>query len=99
MIIVGGENVFAAEVEAAVMLLDAVRECAVIGVPATGVRESLGELIKLFVVREPGAALTETDIRRHCHRTLPSYKLPHLIQFLDALPRNPSGKVVKAELH
>lgn len=98
MIIVGGENVFASEVEAAVMLLDDVKECAVIGIPATGIRESLGELIKLFVVKENGAKITETDIRRHCHKTLPSYKLPHIIQFLDALPRNPSGKVVKTEL-
>ncbi len=99
MIIVGGENVFASEVEAAVMLLDDVKECAVIGVPATGIRESLGELIKLFVVKEDGSTLTETAVRRHCFKTLPSYKIPHIIQFIDALPRNPSGKVVKTELH
>ncbi|MBP5639299.1 MAG: AMP-binding protein [Victivallales bacterium] len=99
MIIVGGENVFASEVEAAVMLLDDVKECSVIGVPATGIRESLGELIKLFVVKEDGSTLTEATVRRHCFKTLPSYKIPHIIQFIDALPRNPSGKVVKTELH
>ncbi|MBT3289317.1 MAG: AMP-binding protein [Victivallales bacterium] len=98
MIIVGGENVYASEVEAAIMGLDEVRETAVKGMPATGIRESLGEMIRAFVVPEPGVELTETDIRRHCHRVLPSYKIPHVIEFLDALPRNPSGKVVKADL-
>ncbi|MDD4097133.1 MAG: AMP-binding protein [Lentisphaeria bacterium] len=98
MIIVGGENVFAAEVEAAIMLLADVKEVAVKGIPATGVRESLGELIKAYVVPEPGATLTEADLRRHCHKSLPSYKIPHVVQFLDALPRNPAGKVVKTDL-
>ena len=98
MIIVGGENVFAAEVEAAIMLLDSVKEVAVKGVPATGIRESLGELIKAYVVPEPGVKLTEADIRRHCFKTLPSYKIPHIVQFLDALPRNPAGKIQKNQL-
>ncbi|NLE55552.1 MAG: long-chain fatty acid--CoA ligase, partial [Lentisphaerae bacterium] len=98
MIIVGGENVFAAEVEAALMLLDKVKEAAVKGIPATGVRESLGELIKAYVVAEPDSGLTEVDLRRHCHKVLPSYKIPHVITFIDALPRNPAGKVVKNEL-
>ena len=75
-----------------------VREAAVKGVPATGVRESLGELIKAYVVAEPGAELSERDVRKHCHARLPSYKLPHIIEFLEELPRNPSGKVVKTEL-
>ncbi len=98
MIIVGGENVFAAEVEAALMLMDSIREAAVIGIPATGVRESLGEMIKAFVVPEAGVKLTEMEIRKHCRKTLPSYKIPHVIVFMDALPRNPSGKILKAEL-
>jgi len=98
MIIVGGENVFASEVEAAIMLLDDVREAAVKGIPATGVRESLGEMIKAFIVLENGAKLTEADIRRHCRKQLPSYKIPHAIQFMEALPRNPSGKIMKSEL-
>lgn len=98
MIIVGGENVFAAEVEAALMLLDNVKEVAVKGIVATGVRESLGELIKAYVVAEPGSGLSEVDLRRHCHKVLPSYKIPHVITFMDALPRNPAGKVMKNEL-
>ncbi len=98
MIIVGGENVFAAEVEAALMLCESVKEAAVIGIPATGVRESLGEMIKAFIVPESGVKLTEAEIRKHCRKTLPSYKIPHIIVFMDKLPRNPSGKIVKAEL-
>lgn len=94
MIIVGGENVFAAEVEAVILELDGVRETAVKGVPATGVRASLGELIKAFVVPATPDALTETDVRRHCHKRLPSYKIPHLIQLLPELPRNAAGKVL-----
>jgi len=97
MIIVGGENVFAAEVEAALMGYEGIKEAAVKGVEATGVRESLGELIKAYVVPAE-AGLTERDVRRHCHSVLPSYKIPHIIAFMDCLPRNPTGKVVKALL-
>jgi len=97
MIIVGGENVFAAEVEAALMNYEKVKEAAVKGIPATGIRESLGELIKAYVVPDD-SSLTETEIRRHCHKVLPSYKIPHVIEFMKALPRNPAGKVVKDQL-
>jgi fatty-acyl-CoA synthase len=97
MIIVGGENVFASEVEAALLAHEGIREAAVKGVEATGIRESLGELIKAYIVAaEPG--LNEREVRRHCHAVLPSYKIPHIIRFMDALPRNPSGKVVKRML-
>ena len=97
MIIVGGENVYAAEVEAVIMLHDKVREAAVRGVKATGIRASLGELIKAYVVRRD-PSLTEAEVRKHCFSRLPSYKIPHMVEFLDELPRNPAGKVVKAEL-
>ena len=97
MIIVGGENVYAAEVEAVIMLHDKVREAAVKGVPATGIRASLGELIKAYVVRRD-PSLTDVEVRKHCFSRLPSYKIPHLVVFLDELPRNPAGKVVKADL-
>jgi fatty-acyl-CoA synthase len=97
MIIVGGENVYAAEVEAALTAHELVRDAAVKGVPATGVRQALGEMIKAFVV-PASPSLTEQDVRRHCVHALPSYKVPHIIVFLDRLPRNPSGKVVKDQL-
>lgn len=97
MIIVGGENVFAAEVEAVLTELPGLREAAVLGIPATGVRASLGELIKAYVVADTDT-LTETDIRRHCHHRLPSFKLPHIVQFIDSLPRNAAGKIRKTDL-
>jgi acyl-CoA synthetase (AMP-forming)/AMP-acid ligase II/lysophospholipase L1-like esterase len=97
MIIVGGENVYAAEVEAVLMTHAGVREAAVKGTPATGVRESLGELIRAYVVTD-GAELKAQELRRHCNKRLASYQVPHEVVFLERLPRNPAGKVVKAEL-
>ena len=97
MIIVGGENVYAVEVEAVLMSHDGVHEAAVKGEPATGVAAFLGERVKAYVVRRDDS-VTERDLREHCTRRLPSYKVPHRIVFMDVLPRNPAGKVVKAEL-
>jgi len=97
MIIVGGENVFAVEVEAVLAAHPRVREAAVKGVPATGIRAHLGELITAYIV-PADPALTERDLRRHCYEQLPSYKVPTFITFLDRLPRNPAGKVVKDAL-
>jgi acyl-CoA synthetase (AMP-forming)/AMP-acid ligase II len=97
MIIVGGENVFAAEVEAVLAAHPKVRDAAVKGVPATGVRAALGELIKAFIV-PADPALTERELKQHCYDHLPSYKVPTYIVFRDSLPRNPAGKVVKDEL-
>ncbi len=97
MIIVGGENVFAAEVEAVLQAHEKVREAAVKGVPATGVRAHLGELIKAYVV-PADPTLTERELRGYCYAKLPSYKVPSFLTFLDALPRNPAGKVVKEQL-
>jgi acyl-CoA synthetase (AMP-forming)/AMP-acid ligase II/lysophospholipase L1-like esterase len=97
MIIVGGENVYALEIEAFLMSHAKVCEAAVVGVPATGARAFLGEQIVAYVVAEDDA-VTERDLRGYCFERLPSYKIPQRIIFMDALPRNPSGKVVKAEL-
>ena len=97
MIIVGGENVFAAEVESVLMAHPHVREAVVKGVPATGLRAHLGELVKAYVVPR-SCQLTEIDLRKHCYDKLPSYKVPQVMVFMEELPRNPSGKVVKDEL-
>lgn len=97
MIIVGGENVFAAEVEAVLAAHPKVREAAVKGVPATGVRVHLGELIKAYLV-PADPTLTEREIKQHCYDHLPSYKVPTYLTFLESLPRNPAGKVVKDDL-
>jgi long-chain acyl-CoA synthetase len=98
MIIVGGENVYALEVESVILTHDKVLEAAVVGVPATGVREYLGELVKAVVVPKSGATLTELDIKRHCAERLATYKVPQIVEFREKLPRNPAGKVMKAEL-
>ncbi len=97
MIIVGGENVYAAEVEGVLLSHPGVLEAAVKGVPATGVRKSLGELVQGYVVVRDGA-LTEKELRGYCFERLASFKVPVHILFLEALPRNPTGKVLKAEL-
>lgn len=97
MIIVGGENVYALEIEAFLMAHPQVREAAVKGIPATGARAFLGEQILACVVPED-SEVTERDLRGFCFERLPSYKVPQRIIFMDALPRNPAGKVVKAEL-
>ncbi|HEY3396168.1 MAG TPA: AMP-binding protein [Armatimonadota bacterium] len=98
MIIVAGQNVYALEVEAVLLRHPGVRDCAVIGVPATGARAALGELVKAVVVAQPGATLTELEIKRHCAETLPGYKRPQIVEFRDELPRNATGKVLKREL-
>jgi long-chain acyl-CoA synthetase len=98
MIIVGGENVYANEVEGVIMSHGKVLECAVVGVEATGVRAYLGELVKAVVVPEEGADLSEADVKRHCAQHLASYKVPQIVEFRSELPRNPSGKVLKRQL-
>ena len=98
VIIVGGENVMAAEVEAIIEELDGVAECAVVGVEATGIRAYLGELVKAVVVCESGAELSDRDVKRQCAGRLASYQVPQLVEFRAALPSNPAGKVLKREL-
>ncbi|MBI3921000.1 MAG: AMP-binding protein [Armatimonadetes bacterium] len=95
MIIVGGENVYALEVENVLLSHVKVQEAAIIGVPATGARTYLGEVVKAFVVLRPGETITELEVKRHCAERLASYKVPQLVEFRDALPRNPGGKVMK----
>ena len=88
MYICGGFNVYPAEVEHALTELAGVRDVAVIGVPD----ERLGEVGKAFVV---GTGLTEADVLAFCRGRLANYKTPRSVAFLDALPRNASGKVLK----
>ena len=95
MIIVGGENVYSLEVERCIMTHGGVMDAAVVGIPATGVRVHLGELIKAVVVPCAGTDLTEADIKRHCAQRLASYMVPHIVEFRPELPRNPTGKLLK----
>jgi long-chain acyl-CoA synthetase len=84
-------------VEGVLLAHPGVLEAAVKGVPAAGPRRALGEMVQAYVVaRDP--APTERDLRGFCFERLASFKVPARIVFLGALPRNPAGKVVKAEL-
>ena len=94
MIISGGENVYPAEIEAVAVRLDAVDDCAVVGVAD----ERWGEVGAAFVVRRAGAELDEAGFRAHLEQHLARYKIPKHIRFTDALPRNATGKIRRVEL-
>ena len=94
MVVSGGENVFPREVEELLEQHPAVREVAVIGVDD----EEFGKRLRAFVVLEGGAAFTEQDAKDLVRENLARYKTPRDVVFLDELPRNPTGKVVKKEL-
>jgi fatty-acyl-CoA synthase len=94
MVISGGVNIYPAEVEQHLHTHPDIVECAVVGVPD----DEWGESLKAFVVARAGAELTADDVRAFCDRALANYKRPRHVQFLDELPRNPTGKVLKREL-
>ena len=94
MIISGGENVYPAEVENALYAHPEVADVAVIGVP----HEKWGEAVKACVVLKDAASLTEADIIAHAREHIAGYKCPKSVDFIDALPRNPSGKILRREL-
>jgi fatty-acyl-CoA synthase len=94
MIISGGENIYPAEVEAVIYGHPAVADVAVIGVP----HEHWGEVPKALVVLRSGRTLTADELFRFCEPHLARYKIPRLIEVVDALPRNAAGKVLKREL-
>jgi acyl-CoA synthetase (AMP-forming)/AMP-acid ligase II len=94
MIVSGGENVFPREVEDLLADHEAVVEVAVIGVED----EEFGQRLKAYVVTVEGAEVSEDDLRAHVKANLASYKAPREVEFLDELPRNATGKVLKREL-
>ncbi len=94
MIISGGENIYAAEVEAVVLEHTDVAEAALIGLPD----EKFGEVGLIVVVPRAGASPNEEDLLKSCAGKLARYKIPKRVVFTDALPYSPYGKVQKAEL-
>lgn len=95
MIISGGENIYPKEVADCIRSMGkGIFDVGVIGVPD----DAWGELVIAAVVKSPGAEVTAEDITNHCRENLASYKKPHYVCFLDKLPRNESGKIVKEEL-
>jgi acyl-CoA synthetase (AMP-forming)/AMP-acid ligase II len=94
MIISGGVNVYPVEVEAALVECQGVAEASVIGVED----EEWGERVCAFVVPAYPGAIDESDVLMHCRATLAGPKRPREVYFIDTLPRNPTGKVLKREL-
>jgi len=94
MIVSGGENVFPAEVEELLTGHPAVADVAVVGVAD----EEFGQRLAAFVVRRGGAAIDAAGVRTYVRDHLARYKVPRDVTFLDALPRNATGKVLKREL-
>jgi acyl-CoA synthetase (AMP-forming)/AMP-acid ligase II len=90
----GGNRVSAKEVEDVIAELPEVVEVAVLGAP----HELLGEAIKAFIVVTPEARLQPEAVEAHCRKRLPSFKVPEEIRFLQTMPHNGSGKVMKPEL-
>jgi acyl-CoA synthetase (AMP-forming)/AMP-acid ligase II len=94
MIVSGGENVFPREVEDLLSDHDGVSEAAAIGVDD----EQFGQRLRAFVVKEDGADVSEDELKSHVKANLARYKVPREIVFVDELPRNATGKVLKREL-
>jgi len=94
MYISGGENVYPAEVENVLHQIGAVAEAAIIGIPDS----QWGEVGMAIVAVKPGHVLTEAEIHAHCAANLARFKCPRLVRFVDALPRNATGKIHKPTL-
>jgi len=94
MIISGGENIYSQEIENTIIELQGVADVAVVGVPD----EKWGEVPRAFVVRSPGADLSEEGVIEFCKKNLAGFKCPKTIVFIEALPRNAAGKVLKRKL-
>jgi acyl-CoA synthetase (AMP-forming)/AMP-acid ligase II len=94
MIISGGENIYSREIEDVILKHPAVHEVAVIGVPD----EKWGEAIKAIVALKEGCAASDKEIIDFCKGSLASYKKPKSVEFIDAIPKNAYGKVLKREL-
>ena len=94
MIISGGENIYPAEVENCIADIDGVLQVAVIGVAD----DKWGEVGAACIVAKPDAGLSPDDVLEYCNGKIARYKIPRDVHFLDALPLNASGKVLKTEL-
>ena len=94
MVIRGGENIYPREVEDVLTEHPSVRQAAVIGVPDP----KWGEAVKACVVLKPGEELSEAEVIAHARTLIAGYKCPKSVDFIAALPRNPSGKILRREL-
>jgi long-chain acyl-CoA synthetase len=94
MIISGGENIYSIQVESALHKHEAVLEAAVIGVPD----DEWGEAVKAIVVLKPGYTASAQEIIDTAKQHLASYQKPRSVEFVESLPKAPTGKILKREL-
>jgi long-chain acyl-CoA synthetase len=94
LIIVNGFNVYPHEVEKVLMEHPAVAQAAAVGVPDP----ETGETVKAVLVLREGAVLTAEDVLAHCVSELARFKVPTVVEFVDALPQTPTGKLARARL-
>jgi fatty-acyl-CoA synthase len=94
MIVSGGENVFPREIEELLASHEEIEEAAAVGVPD----DEFGQVLRAFVVRRPDSRLDEDAVRAYVKQNLARYKVPRQVEFIDQLPRNPTGKVLKRRL-
>jgi fatty-acyl-CoA synthase len=94
MIVSGGENVYPGEVEELLSKHPKIADAAVVGVED----KDFGQRLKAFVVTSNGAELSEDEVKDYVKEHLARYKVPRDVEFLDELPRNATGKVLKREL-
>lgn len=91
MIIRGGANIYPVEIEEALYTHPAVLECAVVGMPD----DLYGEAVKACVVCKSGRVVSLEELQRHCRQRLAEYKVPTAVEFLEELPKGPTGKILK----
>ena len=94
MIIRGGYNVYPREIEEVLYGFPGVTEAAVIGIP----HESHGEEVKAVLALKEGTSATQDEVIAYCKEKLAAYKYPRVVEFMDALPKGPTGKILKREL-
>lgn len=94
LIIRGGQNIYPREVESVIAKLKGVVDVAVIGVP----EPIMGERVKAVVVLDKDAEVSEEQVKEFCQKRLADYKVPRVVEFIDKLPRNSTGKILKSQL-
>ncbi|HIA51985.1 MAG TPA: long-chain-fatty-acid--CoA ligase [Candidatus Melainabacteria bacterium] len=94
LIIRGGQNIYPREVESVIAKMKGVVDVAVVGVP----EPIMGERVKAVVVLDKSAQVTEEDVKEFCQKRLADYKVPRVVEFIDTMPRNSTGKILKSQL-